>query len=83
MLEKLNAHIDEQITKMDDVSVVYYNGERSALLLGDEQIIGVNWDGTITIATGYEWETVTADDEDEDEDGDEESGEQVLGTPQG
>ena len=54
MLEEL---IVRELNKLDGDGVVYYNGDTSALILTDDKIIGVRADGTVTVATGHEWET--------------------------
>lgn len=59
MLEDLIA---KELNKLDGDGVVYYNGTSSALILTDDKIIGVRADGTVTVATGHEWETVTSED---------------------
>ncbi len=55
MLEEM---ISKELDKLGD-GAVYYNGTTSALILTDDKIIGVRADGTVTVATGHEWETVT------------------------
>lgn len=54
----LNELIEKELDKLDGDGVVYYNGTTSALILADDKIIGVRADGTITVATGHEWETL-------------------------
>lgn len=54
---QLEAFIIKEIDKLEGGGVVYYNGDTSALILADDRIVGVRYDGTVTVATGHEWET--------------------------
>lgn len=49
-LEKLKQEVDKVVSERGVVGPVYYDGDEAALILTEDAVIAVTWDGTVSEA---------------------------------